>query len=97
MANESARAAAWATRRWPRSTPARLVATRRLPRPHPAAAKTLGENLEVIDERFHLRLHFFALWRDNPRRFGFDRPLVLDLVHGLPDDFQAFAHFRDAN
>src|SRR5207237_5885179 len=27
--------------------------------------KSLSENFEVVDERFHLRLHFFALRRDD--------------------------------
>src|SRR5215468_8793584 len=32
--------------------------------------KTLSENLEVVDECFHLRLHFFALRWNDARRLG---------------------------
>ena len=59
--------------------------------------KSFRENLEMVDERFHLRLHFLALRRNDARCFGLDRAVIGDLVHGLADDFQALAHFRDAH
>src|SRR5260370_37998319 len=59
--------------------------------------KPFREYLEVIDERFHLRLHLFALRRDDARRIRLDRTFILDLFESLPDDLQAFAPFRDAN
>src|ERR1700744_2611453 len=58
-------------------------------------SKTLGENLEVVDERFHLRLHLFAARRNDARRFGAKWPFRRHLVNRLANDPQAFAHFRD--
>ena len=38
-------------------------------------AKTFGHDLEVVDERFHLRLHLFAIRQNDARRVGPDRAL----------------------
>ena len=59
--------------------------------------KAFRENLEMVDERFHLRLHLLALRRNDARGVGLDRALVGDLVHGLANDFQALAHLRHAH
>ena len=36
--------------------------------------KSFGHDLEVIDERFHLRLHLLPIRKHNLRRVSFDRP-----------------------
>src|SRR5579863_8300998 len=59
--------------------------------------EAFGENLEVVDERFHLRLHLFATGRDDARRFGAERPFRREFVDRLANDLQALAHFRDAD
>ena len=51
----------------------------------------------MVDERFHLRLHFFAVRRNDSRRFGANRAFRGNLVDHLANNLQAFAHFRDAN
>src|SRR5215471_20481294 len=58
--------------------------------------KALRKDLEVEDESFHLRLHLFALRRDDPWRFRLDRTGFRNFVHRLLDDLQAFADLRDA-
>src|SRR5690349_19139192 len=59
--------------------------------------ESFREYLEVVDERFHLRLHLFPLRRNDSRRFRFDRSGVRDFRHGLLDDLQALPHFRHAD
>src|SRR5437879_8128120 len=54
--------------------------------------KTLSEDLEMVDERFHLRLHFLAIRRHNPGRFRADGALGRDLRHGLADDLRSEEH-----
>ncbi len=59
--------------------------------------KTLGENLEMIDEAFDRGLHLFARRRNDSRNFGAEGPFGGNLLHGLLDDLDAFAHFGDAH
>ena len=60
-------------------------------------AEAFGHDLEVIDERFHLRLHLFALRQHHLRRVGlpgaFRHPFqrLLDDARALPHLFQAHA------
>jgi len=37
----------------------------------------------MVDERFHLRLHFFALGRNDAGGFGLDFAMVRDFFHCL--------------
>ena len=59
--------------------------------------KSFGENLEVIDQRFHLRLHLLALRRNDARRVGLDGAFRRNFAHGLANNLQAFAHLRHAH
>src|SRR5580704_4293052 len=58
--------------------------------------KPFRKNFEVIDERFHLRLHFFACWRHDAWCIRPDRAFVGYLGHRLPRDIQALPHLRHA-
>src|SRR5216683_6282068 len=59
--------------------------------------KSLRENLEVVDERFHLRLHLLALRWNDAGRFGPHRTLRRNLLDRLADDLQALAHLRNSD
>src|ERR1700728_3681271 len=51
--------------------------------------EALGDDFEVMDEGFHLGLHFFAIGQDDLGGVGFDRATG-HTVKGLLDDFGAF-------
>src|SRR5579864_6214005 len=55
-------------------------------------SEALGHNLEVIDQRFHLGLHLFAIGQNHVRRIGLPRP-VGHPFQSLRDDARALAHF----
>src|SRR5260370_1412164 len=59
--------------------------------------KSLSENLEVVDERFHLRLHLLALGRNDAGRFRSHRTLRRNFLHRLADNLQALAHLRNSD
>src|SRR5580698_6641646 len=59
--------------------------------------KSLGENFEVVDERFHLCLHLFTSRRNDARSFRAERSFRGKLLHRLADNLQALAHLRDAD
>src|ERR1700686_4882289 len=74
------------------------LAARRLDRGESLAwrwRKSLGKNFEMVDERFHLRLHFLALGRNDSGRFGAEWTVRSNLVHRLANNLQALAHFRN--
>ena len=55
-------------------------------------AEAFGDDLEMIDERFHLRLHFFAIRQDHVRRVGLIRT-GRHPFQRLGDDLRALPHF----
>src|SRR5438876_823177 len=59
--------------------------------------KAFREDLEMVDQRLHFRFHLFPLWRHDAGRVGFDGSIGWNFVYRLTNDFQALAHFRDAN
>src|SRR5579884_2986756 len=59
--------------------------------------KSFRENLEVVDQRFHLRLHLLALRRHDAWRFGPHWTFVRNFVQRLLHDAQALPHLLDAN
>ena len=54
-------------------------------------AITLGDNLEMVDERFHLRLHLLAVGQHDMRRVGLPRALGHPFQR-LFHDARALAH-----
>src|ERR1700680_1487175 len=59
--------------------------------------KPFRKNLEVIDECFHLRLHFFARWRHDAWCIRPDRAFVGYLAHRLARDIQTLPHLSHAD
>ena len=58
--------------------------------------ESFRDDLEVMDQRLHLRLHFFAVGQHDLRRVGFDQPLGHS-VQRLLNHLHALAHFDEPN